>query len=218
MDEPLSNLDAKLRVQMRTEVSRIQQRLGTTTRVRDARPDRGHDPRRTKRSAELVTTAVRTGGDGYGGISLLVIDKDTPGFTVAAPLKKMGWLCSDTGELTFEDVRVPAENVVGEENGGFVLVMQQFVNERLGLAAQAFATAQRALVLAAQYAQERETFGKPRRTSVIRHKLVDMHRPTAASRAYAASIRADGERVDHRPGRHRAPCWPSARPSTPASS
>ncbi len=137
--------------------------------------------------ADFVTTAVRTGGDGYGGISLLVIDKDTPGFTVAAPLKKMGWLCSDTGELTFEDVRVPAENVVGEENGGFVLVMQQFVNERLGLAAQAFATAQRALVLAAQYAQERETFGKPLASrQVIRHKLVDMHRRTAASRAYAA--------------------------------
>ncbi len=137
--------------------------------------------------ADFVTTAVRTGGDGYGGISLLVIDKDTPGFTVAPPLKKMGWLCSDTGELTFDDVRVPAENIVGEENGGFVLVMQQFVNERLGLAAQAFATAQRALALAAQYAQERETFGKPLASrQVIRHKLVDMHRRTAASRAYAA--------------------------------
>ena len=137
--------------------------------------------------ADFVTTAVRTGGDGYGGISLLVIDKDTPGFSVAQPLKKMGWLCSDTGELTFEDVRVPAENLVGEENGGFVLVMQQFVNERLGLAAQGFATAQRALALAAQYAKERETFGKPLASrQVIRHKLVDMHRRTAAARAYAA--------------------------------
>ena len=137
--------------------------------------------------ADFVTTAVRTGGDGYEGISLLVIDKDTPGFTVAPPLKKMGWLCSDTGELTFDDVRVPAENIVGEENGGFVLVMQQFVNERLGLAAQAFATAQRALALAAQYAKERETFGKPLSSrQVIRHKLVDMHRRTAAARAYAA--------------------------------
>ena len=137
--------------------------------------------------ADFVTTAVRTGGDGYGGISLLVIDKDTPGFTVAPPLKKMGWLCSDTGELTFDDVRVPAENIVGEEDGGFVLVMQQFVNERLGLAAQAFATAQRALALAAQYAKERETFGQPLSSrQVIRHKLVDMHRRTAAARAYAA--------------------------------
>ena len=141
--------------------------------------------------ADFVTTAVRTGDPvthaGYSGISLLVIDKDTPGFTVAPPLKKMGWLCSDTGELSFDDVRVPAENIVGEENGGFVLVMQQFVNERLGLAAQAFATAQRALALAAQYAKDRETFGKPLSSrQVIRHKLVDMHRRTAASRAYAA--------------------------------
>ena len=137
--------------------------------------------------ADFVTTAVRTGGDDYEGISLLVIDKDTPGFTVAPPLKKMGWLCSDTGELTFDDVRVPVENLVGEENGGFVLVMQQFVNERLGLTAQAFATAQRALALAAQYAKDRETFGQPLASrQVIRHKLVDMHRRTAAARAYAA--------------------------------
>ena len=136
--------------------------------------------------ADFVTTAVRTGGDGYGGISLLVIDKNTPGFTVAPPLRKLGWQCSDTGELTFDDVRVPAENLVGEENGGFVLVMQQFVNERLGLAAQGIATAQRALALAAEYAKERETFGKPLASrQVIRHKLVDMHRRTAAARAYA---------------------------------
>jgi acyl-CoA dehydrogenase len=137
--------------------------------------------------ADFVTTAVRTGGDGYPGISLLVIDKNTPGFTVAPPLRKMGWLCSDTGELTFDDVRVPAVNLVGEENGGFVLVMQQFVNERLGLAAQGIATAQRALALAADYAKQRETFGKPLSSrQVIRHKLVDMHRRTAAARAYAA--------------------------------
>ena len=136
--------------------------------------------------ADFVTTAVRTGGDGYGGISLLVIDKNTPGFTVAPPLRKLGWQCSDTGELTFEDVRVPAENLVGEENGGFVLVMQQFVNERLGLAAQGIGTAQRALALAAAYAKERETFGKPLASrQVIRHKLVDIHRRTAAARAYA---------------------------------
>lgn len=134
--------------------------------------------------ADFVTTAVRTGGDGFGGISLLVIDKDTPGFEVAPPLKKMGWLCSDTAELSFADVRVPAENLVGEENGGFVLIMQQFVNERLGLAVQAYATAQRAVDLAVQYARERETFGKPLiARQVIRHKLVDMQRKTAAARA-----------------------------------
>lgn len=134
--------------------------------------------------ADFVTTAVRTGDPGHGGISLLVIDKDTPGFTVSKSLRKMGWHCSDTAELAFEDVRVPVENLVGEENGGFYLVMQQFVGERLGLAVQAYGTAQRALDLAVAYARERDTFGKPLiARQVIRHKLVEMHARTAAARA-----------------------------------
>lgn len=134
--------------------------------------------------ADFVTTAVRTGGEGHGGISLLVIDKDTPGFEVAPPLKKMGWHCSDTAELSFTNVRVPVSNLVGEENGGFGLIMGQFVNERLALAVQAYATAERATVLAAEWAKQRETFGRPLNTrQVIRHKLVDMHRKTAAARA-----------------------------------
>jgi len=132
---------------------------------------------------DFVTTAVRTGDPGFGGISLLVIEKGTPGFEVARPLRKMGWHCSDTAELSFTDVRVPVRNLVGEENGGFVLLMQQFVNERLGLALQGYATAQRALDLAAAYAKERETFGKPLASrQVIRHKLVEMHRRTDAAR------------------------------------
>src|SRR2546421_9729238 len=101
--------------------------------------------------ADFVTTAVRTGGEGYQGISLLVIEKGTPGFTVGRKLHKMGWLCSDTAELSFVDARVPARNLVGEENGGFVLVMQQFVNERLGLATHAYSVAQRALELTVEY-------------------------------------------------------------------
>lgn len=134
--------------------------------------------------ADFVTTAVRTGGEGYPGISLIVIDKNTPGFTVSRPLKKMGWHCSDTAELSFDNVRVPASNIVGEVGGGFVLIMQQFVNERLSLAVQAYSTAQRALDLAVAYARERETFGRPLiQRQVIRHKLVDMHRKTSAARA-----------------------------------
>lgn len=132
---------------------------------------------------DFVTTAVRTGGPGFGGISLLVIEQGTPGFTVAGPLRKMGWHCSDTAELTFTDVRVPVRNLVGTEDEGFVLLMQQFVNERLGLALQGYATAQRALDLAARWAKQRETFGKPLASrQVIRHKLVEMHRRTAAAR------------------------------------
>ncbi|WP_370616761.1 acyl-CoA dehydrogenase family protein [Mumia qirimensis] len=139
--------------------------------------------------ADFVTTAVRTGGDGYGGISLLVVDKGTPGFTVASPLRKMGWHCSDTAELAFDDARVPVANLVGEENGGFVLVMQQFVNERLSLAVQAYATAQRSLDLTVAYARERETFGRPLAgRQVIRHKLVEMHRATVTARAYTRQV------------------------------
>ncbi len=134
--------------------------------------------------ADFVTTAVRTGDKGFGGISLLVVEKGTPGFEVARPLRKMGWHCSDTAELSFADARVPVGNLVGEENGGFVLIMQQFVNERLGLAVQGYATAQRALDLAVAYAQQRETFGKPLITrQVIRHKLVEMRQRTDAARA-----------------------------------
>lgn len=134
--------------------------------------------------SDFVTTAVRTGGDGFGGISLLVIDKGLPGFTVSKPLKKMGWHCSDTAELTFDDVRVPAANIVGEVDGGFGLIVNQFVNERLSLATQGYATAQRALDLAVAYARDRETFGKPLiARQVIRHKLVEMHSRTAAARA-----------------------------------
>lgn len=147
--------------------------------------------------ADFVTTAVRTGGEGFGGISLLVIDKGLPGFTVSKPLKKMGWHCSDTAELTFDNVRVPAGNIVGEVDGGFVLIMQQFVNERVGLAVQGYATAQRATDLAVEYARQRETFGRALiERQVIRHKLVEMQRKTWAARALtreAAEKAAAGE-------------------------
>ena len=133
--------------------------------------------------ADFVTTVVRTGEDGHDGLSLIVVEKGTPGFTVSKSLKKMGWWCSDTAELSYDDVRVPAENLVGEENQGFYYVMQQFVTERLGLAAQGYATAQRCLDLSVEYARQRETFGKPLiGRQVIRHKLVEMHRRTDAAR------------------------------------
>jgi acyl-CoA dehydrogenase len=72
--------------------------------------------------ADFVVTAVRTGDAGAHGISLLVVEKGTPGFAVRRPLAKMGWLSSDTAELSYADVRVPAENLVGAENSGFVQI------------------------------------------------------------------------------------------------
>jgi acyl-CoA dehydrogenase len=127
--------------------------------------------------ADFVTTAVRTGGDGYTGISLLVIDKGLPGFAVSRPLDKMGWRASDTAELSFDQVRVPAGNLVGAEGEGFVLIMKQFQSERLALATHAWAMAQRCLDLTLAWVQDRSTFGRPLASrQVVRHKLAEMAR------------------------------------------
>ncbi|HET7531831.1 MAG TPA: acyl-CoA dehydrogenase family protein [Nocardioidaceae bacterium] len=135
--------------------------------------------------ADFVTTAVRTGGPGYAGVSLLVIEKGTPGFEVTRSLSKMGWHCSDTAELSFADVRVPAGNLVGEENGGFALIAQQFVTERLALAVHGYGIAARALDLSVEYAKQRETFGKPLAArQVVQHRLVEMHRKVEVARTY----------------------------------
>jgi acyl-CoA dehydrogenase len=139
--------------------------------------------------ADFVTTAVRTGGEGHRGLSLLVIEKGTPGFSAGKRLEKMGWWCSDTAELSFADVRVPAVNLVGAEGAGFRQIMQHFVSERLFLAMQAYATAQRCLDLAIRWAKAREAFGsrladKP----VIRHKLAEMARQTDVAREYVRVV------------------------------
>ena len=135
--------------------------------------------------ADFVTTAVRTGGEGYGGISLLVIDKGLPGFTVSQPLEKMGWRSSDTAELSFADVRVPAANLVGEEGKGFLYIMENFQAERLGLAVHAYATAQRCVDLTLKWVQDRETFGRPLVSrQVVRHKVAEMARQTDVARTY----------------------------------
>lgn len=141
--------------------------------------------------ADFVTTAVRTGGPGAGGISLLVVDTDTPGFTASGPLKKMGWWCSDTATLTFDHARVPAANLVGEEGAGFAQLAEQFVIERLALAVHGYGIAARALALTTAYAQERETFGEPLASrQVVQHRLVEMHRRVEVARTYARNVAA----------------------------
>jgi acyl-CoA dehydrogenase len=123
--------------------------------------------------ADFVTTAVRTGGPGHAGVSLLVVEKGTPGFEVTRSLTKMGWHCSDTAELSYADVRVPAANLVGEENTGFAQIANAFVVERLALAAHGYGIASRSVELAAAYAKDRETFGRPLAANqVVRHRLV----------------------------------------------
>jgi acyl-CoA dehydrogenase len=139
--------------------------------------------------ADFVTVAVRTGGTGFAGLSLLVVPTDAPGFQVVRSLEKMGWLCSDTAELAFTDCRVPAANLVGPENTGFIQIAQQFVVERISLAVQAYATAQRCLELALGWARERSTFGKPLvARQVVRHQLVEMDRLVDVARTYTRHV------------------------------
>jgi acyl-CoA dehydrogenase len=139
--------------------------------------------------ADLVTVAVRTGGPGHGGVSLLVVEKGTPGFTVGRKLKKMGWWASDTAELHFEDCRVPVGNVLGEVDQGFVTIMQNFATERVFLAAQCVAIATLAYQESVAYARERMAFGKALSGfQVTRHKLADMATRIAAARALTGEV------------------------------
>jgi len=139
--------------------------------------------------ADFVTTAVRTGGPGHGGVSLLVVEAGTPGFTVDRSLRKMGWHCSDTAELAYVDVRVPVANLVGEENSGFYQIAEQFVVERIALAVHAYGIASRSLELTAAYSRDRETFGRPLiANQVVRHKLVEMRRQVEVARTYTRHV------------------------------
>jgi len=141
--------------------------------------------------ADFVTTAVRTGRPGHAGISLIVVEKGTPGLTVTRKLPKMGWHASDTAELSYVDVRVPVENLVGEENQGFYYIAEQFVVERIFLALLGYGHAKRALDLAAAYCRDRETFGKPLiANQVVRAKLVEMHRQVEVARTYTLDVAA----------------------------
>ncbi len=139
--------------------------------------------------ADFVTTAVRTGGSGHGGITLLVIEKGTPGFEVSRRLEKMGWFCSDTAELSFTNVHVPAENVVGDEGSGFGQLMRHFTSERLAMAVQAYATAQRCLDLSVEWTKAREAFGRPlAHNQVVRHRLAEMATRTDVAREYVRAV------------------------------
>ncbi|MBC8999972.1 acyl-CoA dehydrogenase family protein [Pseudomonas sp. N40(2020)] len=135
--------------------------------------------------ADFYTVAVRTGAPGFGGISLLLIEKGTPGFTVGRQLKKMGWWASDTAELFFDDCRVPVGNLIGAENMGFACIMGNFQSERLALALMANMTSQLALEESLRWAREREAFGKPiGKFQVIKHRLAEMATALEVSREF----------------------------------
>ncbi|MCP4345184.1 MAG: acyl-CoA dehydrogenase [Desulfobacterales bacterium] len=150
--------------------------------------------------ADQLTCAVRTGEPGAHGISFLVIEKDTPGYSVGKTLKKTGWWCSDTAEIFFDNCRVPAENLIGEENKGFYTIMENFQMERLQVSVMANMTAHMALEESLKYTKERMAFGKTLQGfQVTRHKLADMSTLVEVSREFtyrvAAKINAGVEQI-----------------------
>lgn len=132
---------------------------------------------------DFVTVACKTDPNaGAAGISLIVVDQGTPGFTTNK-LKKMGWHSSDTGELFFDNVKVPADNLVGSEGQGFYYIMESFQLERLVGGISAIEGAQMVLDTTLKYINERETFGRQlKKYQVIRHALVDLATEIEAAR------------------------------------
>lgn len=134
--------------------------------------------------ADFVVLAAKTDKEaGHAGISLFLVDKGTPGFTVSRELAKLGWRTCNTAELAFDDVRVPRSAILGKENRGFYDIMAHFQEERLYLAAGSVCGAQQALELASEHAKERVQFGRPiANFQVTRHKIADMATEIEAAR------------------------------------
>ena len=147
--------------------------------------------------ASYFVIGARTGKEGLGGISLFFVEADTPGFTRSSIDKKMGWWSSDTATLYFDNCRIPADNLMGEENKGFLAIMNNFNYERYMMGAQMLGMAKRCFEECVQYSQERKTFGKNLiEHQVIRHKLADMSAKIDAMDAYlnqVAQLMNDGE-------------------------
>jgi acyl-CoA dehydrogenase len=141
--------------------------------------------------ADQLTCAVRTGGEGYKGISLLVIESDTPGYSVSRKLQKMGWHASDTAQIFFDGCMVPCENLVGQEGQGFYAIMDNFQNERLQLAVMANMAAQLALEESVRFLREWSSSGPPRPDPQwIRGRLADMATLAEVSREFVYRVAA----------------------------
>jgi len=135
--------------------------------------------------ATWVSTAVRTGGEGPGGVSMLLIPTDADGFSRTALTRKQGWWASDTATLYFDNVRVPVGQLIGAENQGFKVIMTNFNSERMGMAISMEACARVCLEEAVAWARERRTFGaRLADHQVIRHKIAMMKQRINATQAY----------------------------------
>jgi acyl-CoA dehydrogenase len=135
--------------------------------------------------ADLLVCACKTSeAGGHDGLSFLVLEREMPGYEVSAKLEKMGWHSSDTAELSFTDVEVPEENLLGSENQGFRLIMANFAWERLLMAVGAVGGMQRVIETTISYAKERQAFGRPiGKFQAIRHKIAEMATKAEAARA-----------------------------------
>ncbi|HEV8713290.1 MAG TPA: acyl-CoA dehydrogenase family protein [Candidatus Binatia bacterium] len=143
--------------------------------------------------ADVFCVAAKTQKDkGHRGISIFIVERDTPGFRLAKKLQKLGNHSSDTGELVFEDVRIPRQNLIGEEGKGFYYIMGNFQDERLIAASMAVGAAQQALEDTLRYTRERRTFGQRLFDhQVIAHRLADLATELEAARQltyYAADV------------------------------
>ncbi|MHB8878222.1 MAG: acyl-CoA dehydrogenase family protein [Myxococcaceae bacterium] len=148
--------------------------------------------------ADFVVLAVKTDpGKGHKGLSTLIVEKGMPGFTVGRKLEKLGWRASDTGELVFEDCRVPAANLLGVEGQGFYQIMGNFQWERLSLALGAVGAADDILEHAIAYVKERRAFGKAvAEFQVVKHRLAELATDLEAARQltyHALRLHAGGE-------------------------
>jgi acyl-CoA dehydrogenase len=148
--------------------------------------------------ADFVVTAVKTTEEGgHQGLSFLIVEKGMEGFSVSKKLEKMGWHASDTGELAFDDVFVPDENLLGEENKGFYLIMANFQWERLLMALGAVGSMEAVIERTVDYMQERSAFGRPiGKFQALRHKLAEMAVKLEASRSltyHALRLFASGQ-------------------------
>ncbi len=136
-------------------------------------------------NANWFTTAVRTGGEGSGGVSTLLIPADAEGVSRSALDRKQGWWCSDTATIYFDNVLVPRGNLLGQENKGFAVIMNNFNAERLAMAAAMEAFSRVCLEDAVAWARERKTFGQRLADhQVIRHKIAEMKQRINATQAY----------------------------------
>ena len=136
-------------------------------------------------NANWFTTAVRTGGEGSSGVSALLIPADTEGVSRTSLDKKQGWWCSDTATIYFDNVRVPVGNLLGQENKGFGVIMNNFNSERLAMSAAMEAYSRVCLEDSVAWARERKTFGQRLADhQVIRHKIAEMKQRINATQAY----------------------------------